>query len=218
MEVLENKPLISSVSGFNWVSREFDESHLEAAKQKFNLPHIVAKLLSQRNIPLSEIENFLTPSLKNNLPDPFTLHGMEAGAARVRDAVMNGEKIYIFGDYDVDGATSSALLKRFLKSVGAEVKIYIPDRINEGYGPSPKAISKLKSEGTSVIITVDCGTSSFEALDEAKKLGMDVVVVDHHLASDKKPECAALINPNWFECTSGLQPGRSWRVYMLAIR
>lgn len=218
IEKIESSSLNNSVSGFSWVFKEYDKNLSEAITQKFELPLIVSKLLAQRNVQLSEAENFLNPSIKNNLPDPFILNGMEIGAKRVASAIINNEKIFVFGDYDVDGATSSALLKRYFGSAGADASIYIPDRIGEGYGPSPAAIKNLAERGAKLIITVDCGTSSFDALDEAKRLGVDVVVVDHHLASDKRPECFALINPNCFDDKSGLNNLAAVGVsYMLAV-
>jgi single-stranded-DNA-specific exonuclease len=138
------------------------------------------------------------------MPDPSRLIDMDKAAARIADAIQRREKIAIFGDYDVDGACSSALMRRFLNAHGLEGRIYIPDRIFEGYGPNPQAIETLVKEGARLIITVDCGVTSFEALAHAKALGADVVVLDHHQADERLPAVDAVVNPNRQDDLSGL--------------
>ncbi len=163
--------------------------------QRLNLPEIVGRVLCARQVGIDDAENFLNPTLKKSLPDPSLFKGMEEACERLASAVMQGESIAIFGDYDVDGATSSALLSRFLKAIGGIVRVYIPDRMNEGYGPNEKALLKLKEEGISLVITVDCGTTSFAPLKAASDAGLDVIVIDHHEAEAQLPKAVAVINP-----------------------
>lgn len=188
--------LMKSVTGALWQEREADERMVLALSQKFYLPEIVARVLVSRGYEVDNLADFLKPTLKNLLPDPFHFKDMEIAANRIADAVMNGEKIAIFGDYDVDGATSSALLKRYLRSCGNSPLIYIPDRIDEGYGPNAEAMQELGRKGIKLCITVDCGTVSFEPIAAAKQVGMEVIVVDHHLGAEKLPDAVAIVNPN----------------------
>lgn len=164
--------------------------------QQYNLPEIIGRLLSSRGVEPDQVETFLSPRLMSLLPDPNHLIDMDRAVARLIEAVQAGQKIAVFGDYDVDGATSSALLHRFFKSIGVELRIYIPDRIKEGYGPNVPALEKLISEKVSVVVTVDCGTASYEPLTFAKDQGLDVIVVDHHVAEASLPAAAAIVNPN----------------------
>ncbi|MGH6984894.1 MAG: single-stranded-DNA-specific exonuclease RecJ, partial [Stellaceae bacterium] len=164
--------------------------------QRLGVPEIVGRILAGRGVAESEAERFLSPTLRDALPDPLSFKGMAEAVARVVNAVKNGETIAIFGDYDVDGATSSALLKRFLEAVGGKVRVYIPDRQREGYGPNAPALLKLKAEGAAVAITVDCGVTAFAPLTEAADAGLDVIVVDHHVAEPNLPRAVAVINPN----------------------
>ncbi len=146
----------------------------------------------------------MTPRLRDLLPDPSNFRDMDAAAERVAGAIECGEKIAIFGDYDVDGATSAALLSRFLRAVGAlPVRLYVPDRGIEGYGPNAPALLKLKSEGAGLVITVDCGVTAFAPLQAAKEAGLDVVVVDHHVAEPHLPQASAVVNPNRLDETAG---------------
>jgi single-stranded-DNA-specific exonuclease len=161
-------------------------------------------VLAARGVGLGDVPMVLDPTLKALMPDPSTLRDMEKGAARLADAIVRQEQIAVFGDYDVDGACSAALLKRFLAAHGMDARIYIPDRMTEGYGPNRTAIEHLASSGASLIITVDCGTTSVEALKPAKDLGADVIVVDHHQADEVLPEVSALINANRQDDLSGL--------------
>lgn len=185
-----------SVSGNTWVLKEKDQDLIRNLVQKYNLPFVAAELIVGRGITLSDIELFLNPSLKYTLPDPSCFLDMDKAAERAAQAVINNEKITIFGDYDVDGATSSALLKRFFRMAGIETSIFIPDRIQDGYGPSKKIFTELHNQGTKLTITVDCGTAAKEALEAAKEMGLDVIVIDHHLGTDINPPAYALVNPN----------------------
>ena len=158
--------------------------------------NIVRQLLLSRGVAPQDIDRHLTPTLRNFLPDPSLFRDMDAAADRIAQAVLSGEKITIYGDYDVDGATSSALLIRLLRDLGVEAGYYIPDRLLEGYGPSGEALVKLGEEGSSLIVTVDCGAMAHEALGMAHDAGIDVIVVDHHKCSPDLPKTVALVNPN----------------------
>ena len=159
-------------------------------------PNHFGSNLASGNLNFEEIENFLNPTIKASLPDPFTLLDMDVAVAKIISVIKNKQKITVFGDYDVDGATSSALLKRFFASIGVEIDIYIPDRILEGYGPNVEALLNLKKQGTDLVITVDCGTVAFEPLQAAHEAGLEVIIIDHHIGAFDKPPAIAIINPN----------------------
>lgn len=191
----------TSILGFNWQQKYFDERNAKAISQRYELSEVLSNLLSMREVALDEIENFLTPKIKTSLPDPFELGDMEKAVSHVIAAINQNKKITIFADYDVDGATSSALLKRFFREIGVDVGIYIPDRILEGYGPNSQALLNLKKSGTDLVITLDCGTVAFKPLTDAKEAGLDVIVIDHHLGVLEKPDSIAVINPNLLDET-----------------
>ena len=186
----------SSLSNKRWIARPADERDAMALAQRLGVPEIIGRVLSARGVGLEEADDFLTPTLKRLLPDPSVLKDMELGAERLAGAVMGGEQIAIFGDYDVDGATSSALLMRLFAAVGGKCRIYIPDRGREGYGPNEAALLGLKDEGVSLVVTVDCGIAAHAPLAAAADAGLDVIVVDHHAAEASLPRAAAVINPN----------------------
>ncbi len=194
IEAESKKPL--SVAGRVWQVREVDERLVAAIAREHDLPEIVARVLVARGIDIDVVEDFLNPTLRNALPDPSHLLDMDKAARRIADAVTHQEKIAIFGDYDVDGATSSSLLARYFRALGIAPILYIPDRMKEGYGPNTKALLALRAQGAKLAITVDCGTLAFEPIAEAKKAGLDMIVVDHHLSEARKPEAVAIINPN----------------------
>ena len=181
-----------------WRDRLDDRGRALAAAimQRHELPDLLARIIAGRGIDLDGIEDFLEPSLKRLMPDPYTLTDMELAAQRLADAITRNEQIAIFGDYDVDGATSSALLARFLRQCGLDPLVHIPDRIFEGYGPNIDAIRSLAVRGATLLVTVDCGTTSIDTLAEAMKLGLDVIVIDHHQADEKLPAVIAVVNPN----------------------
>ncbi|NNC51893.1 MAG: single-stranded-DNA-specific exonuclease RecJ, partial [Erythrobacter sp.] len=157
---------------------------------------IVRQLLLARGVAAEDVPRHLTPTLREFLPDPSEFNDMETAADRIAQAILSREKITIYGDYDVDGATSSALLIRLLRELGMDADYYIPDRLLEGYGPSGEALVKLGESGSSLIVTVDCGAMAHEALAMASDAGIDVIVVDHHKCSPELPRAAALVNPN----------------------
>jgi single-stranded-DNA-specific exonuclease len=182
---------------------------------------IVAQLLLSRGVAREDIERHRTPTLREFLPDPSAFRDMDAAAERIAEAVLGGETMTVYGDYDVDGATSAALLIRFLRMLGHDARYYIPDRLLEGYGPSGEALVRLGREGSSLIVTVDCGAMAHEALEMAHKAGIDVIVVDHHKCAAELPLAAALVNPNRLdESESGAAHGHLAAVgvaFVLAI-
>jgi single-stranded-DNA-specific exonuclease len=189
-----------------WRDRLDDRASARALAmvQRHGLPELLARIVAGRGIGVEEVKEYLTPSLKRLMPDPYVVTDMERAATRIADAVIRGESIAIFGDYDVDGATSAALLAGFLRAAGADPLIHIPDRIFEGYGPNVGAVQSLAQRGASLLITVDCGTTSLEPLAEAKRMGLDAVVIDHHQADEALPSAIAIVNPNRLDDLSTL--------------
>lgn len=179
-----------------WRARPADERLALAIGQAHDLSELAGRILAARGIDLDAVADFLNPTLRASLPDPSLLRDMDAAADRVAAAIMAGEQMAVFGDYDVDGATSSALLARFSAAVGGRLLIYIPDRLREGYGPNEAALRKLRAEGCSLVITVDCGISAFAPLKAAAEAGLDIVVCDHHEAEAQLPRAVAVVNPN----------------------
>ena len=178
-----------SVTGQPWRWRRSPDDSLA-------MDALVDELLLARGVARDDLARHREPRIRDFLPDPSCFQDMDKGAKRLAEAVQQGETIAIFGDYDVDGATSAALLVLLLRRLGAEPMVYIPDRLMEGYGPSGKALVELKARGASVAVCVDCGAQAFDALDEARDAGLDVVVVDHHQCASLLPVAYALINPN----------------------
>src|SRR5690606_16840278 len=174
-----------------------------ALAQQFGLPEIVGRVLAARGVAAEEAERFLNPTLRTWLPDPSALRDMDRAAERLTRAIESGEKVAVFGDYDVDGATSAAVLARFFAALGLPLEIYIPDRLAEGYGPNAPALKRLKEQGIDLVITVDCGITAFDALEQAAAAGLDVIVVDHHAAEPRLPSAAAVVNPNRLDDSSG---------------
>src|ERR1700739_1412317 len=177
-----------------------------AITQRHQLPELLARVLAGRDVDIAAVPDFLDPTIRKLLPDPFTVTQMETAAKRIADAAVRGETIAIFGDYDVDGATSAALLAWHLRHCGLDPLIHIPDRLFEGYGPNTEAVRMLAGKGATLLVTVDCGTNSGEPLAEAKRLGLSVVVIDHHQCGDVLPEVDALVNPNRPADISGICP------------
>jgi single-stranded-DNA-specific exonuclease len=193
-----------SVLGKKWVFTPTDERLAEAIAQSHGLPDVVSRVLVSRGVAFEEVGDFLNPTLKMMLPNPSDMRDMDKAAARIAQAIKSGEKTAIFGDYDVDGATSSALLKRYFSALGLPLRIYIPDRLEEGYGPNAPALLKLREEeDISLLVTVDCGTTAFEALKAGADAGLDIVVLDHHRAAPQLPEVYAVVNPNRLDDDSG---------------
>jgi single-stranded-DNA-specific exonuclease len=196
----------NSALGRTWVERcDAAQSTIALAiAQTHGLPDVLARVLAGRGVGIHDTDGFLNPRLRDLMPDPHKLTDMEAAASRLADAVTRREKVAIFGDYDVDGACSAALLAEYLRACGVEYAIHIPDRITEGYGPNVDAIRALKEQGANILVTVDCGTASIEPLAEARRLGLDPLVLDHHQAPEQLPDALAIVNPNRQDDLSGL--------------
>jgi single-stranded-DNA-specific exonuclease len=175
-----------------------------AIAQRHGLPELLSRIVAGRNVEVDGVDAYLDPTVRRLMPDPDVVTDMKPAASRIADAVERGEQVAIFGDYDVDGATSAALLANFLRIGGLDPLIHIPDRIFEGYGPNIEAIGSLAARGAKLLVTVDCGTTSTEPLAEAKRLGLDAVVIDHHQADETLPPAVAIVNPNRLDDLSGL--------------
>ena len=198
--------IAASARGLVWRERLSAEAKPLAAaiSQRHGLPELLGRVLAARGIAPDDVPNVLSPTLKALMPDPSSLRDMDAAAARIADAIEARQAVAVFGDYDVDGAASSALLARYLAHHGLKARIYIPDRLFEGYGPNAAAIEGLIKDGARLIVTVDCGTTSIDALARAAELSCDVVVIDHHQADERLPAVTALVNPNRQDDVSGL--------------
>jgi single-stranded-DNA-specific exonuclease len=196
----------SSATGRAWRDRldARGSARALAISQRHDLPELLARILAGRNVEADAVDAFLDPTVKRAMPDPYVLTAMKEAAERIADAVMRGETVAIFGDYDVDGATSAALLARYLRQCGIAPMIHIPDRLFEGYGPNVEAVRSLAERGATLLVCVDCGTTSIEPLAEAQKLGLDTVVIDHHQADEALPPAVAIVNPNRRDDLSGL--------------
>ncbi len=194
-----------SVSGKNWILKKYNQENSLFFKENFSLDEITSKLLSIRHIEKEHVNSFLNPSIKNFLPNPYNLIDMEKSTLRTIKAFQNNEKIGIFGDYDVDGATSTALLGNYLTELKLEYETFIPDRKKDGYGPSIKSFKELINKNVKLIFTVDCGTLSFDAINYAKKNNVDVIVLDHHQSEVNLPDAFSIVNPNRLDDKSNLQ-------------
>jgi single-stranded-DNA-specific exonuclease len=194
-----------SATGIAWEHRLNDRQEMAALAiaQGHGTGDLLARVLAGRGVTSELTERFLDPTIRDLLPDPASLTDMETAADRIARAILRREKVAIFGDYDVDGAASSALLKRYLAHYGVSADIYIPDRIFEGYGPNPDAMRELVARGASLIVTVDCGTNSAASIEAAKEAGADVVVLDHHQVGGPLPAATAVVNPNRDDDLSG---------------
>ncbi|MGE0736587.1 MAG: single-stranded-DNA-specific exonuclease RecJ [Alphaproteobacteria bacterium] len=191
-----------SLLGKIWRTRGGDERAALTLSQRLDLPEIVGRILAARGVGVDEAPAFLAPTLRQALPDPSHLLDLDKAVARLVAALKAREPVAVFGDYDVDGATSAALLARYFAAVGATLVTYIPDRQKEGYGPNEAALRKLAADGIRVVVTVDCGISAHEALAAGSRAGLDVIVVDHHAAEPKLPDAWAIVNPNRLDETS----------------
>ena len=193
-----------SLKKARWVLPDPSLDEIALIKQRHDVPEIVARLLVQRGIPHDQVDRFLNPTLKNDFPDPFSLKGMGDMAEDVAIAIGEKKNFAIFGDFDVDGATSSAILARFLKGVGIDAPIYIPERLSEGYGPNIGALQSLKDGGADVIMMLDCGTTAFDIVKAGTDMGLKIIILDHHESEDKLPECWHVVNPKRKDDSSGL--------------
>ena len=195
---------ISSVTGKNWIYKKFDSSDVKSISEKYSLSEISSKLLSIRKEKIGNLDLFLDPKIKNLLPNPMNLKDMNEAIERTYKSIINFDLIGIFGDYDVDGATSTALLAKYFLSIKQKIKTYIPERKTEGYWPSSKSFKSLINNGVKLIFTVDCGTLSYEPIKTANNFNVDVIVLDHHQSDILLPKACAIINPNRHDDTSNL--------------
>lgn len=194
----------ASLDNRHWCFRANDDALVRDLSQQYGLSDTLARIIAGRDIGFAEIgPAALSPKIKDMMPDPSVVTDMDKAAARFAAAIQAGEQIAIFGDYDVDGATSSAVLVRFCRALGHEPLVHIPDRMTEGYGPNIPAMDKLRGEGASLVIMVDCGTLAYDPLAHAAQIGLTSIILDHHIAEPALPECHALVNPNRLDDTSG---------------
>ncbi len=193
-----------SLTGRAWRERPADPALARAHAMRLGLAAPLARALAARGVSEADAQTFLRPTMKALFPDPSSFLDMDEAARLIVDAVAVGRRCVVFADYDVDGATSAALLVRWFRAMGAQLDVTVPDRMTEGYGPSPAAFRRLKAEGAELVITVDCGAAAHDALESAADLGLAVIVVDHHLMRPgEAPRAAALVNPNRPGCHSG---------------
>ena len=191
-----------SLTGKRWEARLADLRLAQALCQQLDVPELVGRVLAGRGVAPEAAELFLKPTLRDQLPDPSHLLDLDNAVARLETAIRGRETVAVFGDYDVDGATSAALLQRFFRAIGQDLTVYIPDRLSEGYGPNGPALQRLRDAGVSLVVTLDCGTTAFEALETAAAAGLQVLVVDHHAADSRLPRAQAVVNPNRLDETS----------------
>ncbi|MBJ7320442.1 MAG: single-stranded-DNA-specific exonuclease RecJ [Brevundimonas sp.] len=192
-----------SLSGRAWRQRPAEAATIRAHMQGLGLEEPLARALASRGVRADQGADFLTPTLRALFPDPSSFMDMDAAAEALLDAFQAKSQVHIFADYDVDGASSAALLVRWFRAMGADLPIYVPDRLTEGYGPSAKAFDTLKAAGADLVVTVDCGAAANEALAHAAAIDLNVVVIDHHLMRSEPPRALAVVNPNRPGCNSG---------------
>ncbi len=192
-----------SIRGLNWLEPTVDPQKVSRFARETGLNEVLSTLLVSRGVQPDDVDGFLEPKLRDLCPDPSSLQDMDKAAAEIAAAILDGRKVTVFADYDVDGATSAAQLMRYFRHFDRDLGLYVPDRLKEGYGPSPEAFQSLKDDGVDLVITVDCGAAAIPALAHARDIGLPVIVLDHHLMSGALPDCLALVNPNRPDDTSG---------------
>lgn len=193
----------SSAKGLIWLDPVQDEKAIGDFARQTGLDEVLSAFLVSRGVSADDVDVFLNPTLKSLCPDPSRFTDMDIAVEEIASAILNDRKVTVFADYDVDGATSAAQLYRYFSHFGREPGLYVPDRLTEGYGPSPESFQLLKDKGMDLVITVDCGAAAQDALDHAAQIGLPVIVLDHHLMNDRIPHCLALVNPNRKDCLSG---------------
>lgn len=192
-----------SLTGRRWRVRDANLALVEEFRRRFSLPEIAARLMATRGVTSEDAAGFMEPTLKTHFPDPSSFQDMDEAARVIEDAIVSGRSCAVLADYDVDGGSSGAQLVRYFRARGRELKIYVPDRMKEGYGPSVTAFERLKADGVELVITVDCGAAAEGPLNAAAELGVDVVVLDHHLMGGPPPKARAVVNPNRMDDRSG---------------
>ena len=203
--IFNESPSVSDADWYLIDTDDFTKRFSDYLFQKYNLPYFISPYLMSKGVELNDFDNFLSPKLKNLLPEPFLFKDLEKGVNRLADEIINNRPIGIFGDYDVDGATSAAMISSYLDKCGCQSFIHIPDRFLEGYGPNEEALQSLYNKGSELIITVDCGISSFEPLNAMSKVNLDLIVIDHHLPDKILPPAFAIINPKRFDTEKGFE-------------
>lgn len=186
-----------------WVLPAVDETQVAQMVQAHGVPDMVARMLSARGVGVAGFQSFLQPTLSQDFPDPLRLKGMRDAAAELTASILAGRKFALFADFDVDGATSTAILVRFFRYLGIDMPFHIPDRLSEGYGPNIPALKKLQEQGAEIVILADCGTTAFDVVEQARGMGLDIVILDHHEAEDKLPIANHIINPKRKDDESG---------------
>ena len=204
-KLYNNKPSFNNADWNLIYSDEFTKRFSDYLHQRYQIPEFISPYLMFKGINLSDFENFFSPKLKNLLPEPFLFKDLEKGVKRLADEIINSRPVGIFGDYDVDGATSAAMISSFLEQCGCKTFIHIPDRFLEGYGPNEEALKSLYKKGTELIITVDCGISSFEPLKAMSNIKLDLIVIDHHIPDITLPPAYAIINPKRSDTKEGFE-------------
>ena len=192
-----------SATGRFWTLADADEALVRRLAPSVGGSDLLARLLASRGVDPANAASYLAPTLRDYFPDPSSFADMDKAAEIVLDAILDKKRVTVFADYDVDGGTSSAILARYFRAWGLDLGLYVPDRLEEGYGPSPAAFRHLKDIGSDLVITVDCGAAAIAALNEAESIDLPIIVIDHHLMSGEHPPAAALVNPNRPDDTSG---------------
>ncbi len=195
-----------SVCGKRWRARLDDDRRALTLSQRLGLPEIVGRILAARGVGPEEAGRFLEPRLRDHLPDPSSFLDLDRAVARLVAALEAGETVAAFADYDVDGGSAAALLQLFFRAIGRELQVYVPDRLAEGYGPNAPALRRLKAQGASLVLTLDCGTTAYAALEAAAAEGLEVIVVDHHAAEARLPPAVAVVNPQRLDQTTDCGP------------
>jgi single-stranded-DNA-specific exonuclease len=193
----------TSLSGRQWRARPAAPDLVQAHQRRSGLSEPLARALAARGVGEDDALHYLNPTLRALFPDPSCFLDMDRAAAILVDALESRRPAVVFADYDVDGATSAALLVRWFRAMGHELPIYVPDRLTEGYGPSPAAFRRIRAQGAELVVTVDCGAAAHEAIEAAAEIGLEVVVVDHHMMRGDPPRASAVVNPNRPGCNSG---------------
>lgn len=193
----------TGLTGRRWRMRATDEAAIRSLAQRHGLSDLLSRSLVGRGVTAENAEDFLRPTMRRLFPDPSSFADMDAAASAIVDAFEQGAAVHVLADYDVDGASSAALLVRWFRHMGQALSLYVPDRLTEGYGPSALAFDRMKAAGADLIITVDCGAAATDAIDHARRIGLKVVVIDHHLMREAPPDCLAVVNPNRPDCKSG---------------
>ena len=198
-------PMSDPASGRRWIMRDVDAREALTIAQTLNLDPVLARVIASRGVTAAEASVFLNPSLRDTMPDPYVLADMDVAAKRLASAITDGQRVGVFGDYDVDGVTASAILKSYFDMISAPLDVYLPDRITEGYGPSADAFLQLQANGAELVVTVDCGANAHGPVEEAVDAGLEIIVLDHHMMSGPGPKGAvATVNPNRPDDISGL--------------